>query len=183
MKKKELILGVTASIAAYKAGEIIRDLRSARVSISCVLSRDADKFITPLTLSTLSGNKCVAGMFEVPEEWEAQHVSLADKADLVLIAPATADIIARLAAGLADDILSSTVLATKAPVLIAPAMYQNMYQNPVTQENIARLEKRGFKFIGPVRGKLADGRVGLGHIAEVKDIVAAALASLRGRTK
>jgi len=182
-KQKEIILGITGSIAAYKACEIIREISSRIINVTCVLSKDADKFITPLTLSSLSGNKAYSNMFEVPEEWDPAHTSLAEKANLILIAPATADIIAKLASGIADDLLTCTVLASKAPVLIAPAMHQNMYQAKVTQENIAKLKARGFKFIGPVKGKLSNGQIGLGHIADVKEIVSSALLSLRGRTK
>ena len=171
MSKKEIILGVTASIAAYKACEIIRSLKEEGFEVTVIMTEEAREFITPLTLASLSRNKVYSQMFSDPQDWEIEHISLADKADLILIAPATANIIAKLACGLGDDLLSSCVLAAKAPVLIAPAMNFNMFRHKLTQENIAKLKKIGYKFIGPEKGKLADGRVGIGHLASVEEIV------------
>ena len=169
--KKEIILGVSASIAAYKACEIIRQLKEEGLGVTVIMTAGAQEFITPLTLASLSRNKVYSGMFSDPESWDIEHISLADKADLLLIAPATADIIAKLAAGICDDLLSCTVLASRAPVLIAPAMNCNMYEHKITQENIAQLKKIGYKFVGPQKGKLATGKTGIGHLADVEDIV------------
>ena len=139
-----------------------------------MMSRDAGHFITPLTLQTLSGGKVITGMFELPDKWDIHHTSLAVWADLVLIAPASADMISKLACGLADCIVSAAVLSTRAKVLIAPAMNNNMYDHKAIRENIAKLKKFGYKFVGPKKGHLACGYKGIGHIADVKDIVEAA---------
>jgi phosphopantothenoylcysteine decarboxylase/phosphopantothenate--cysteine ligase len=171
MGKKEIVLGVSASIASYKACDIIRALKGEGYNVTAVMTRDAAQFITPLTLSALSHNKTYNEMFAEPAAWEIEHISLADKADLVLIAPATANIINKIACGLCDDLLSCTVLATEAPVLIAPAMDNNMYKNKITQDNIAKLKKLNFRFVGPETGKLATGKIGIGHLAAVEDIV------------
>ena len=171
MRAKEVILGVTAGIAAYKAAEIIRLLKDSGLKVTVVMTPDAQRFITPLTLAVLSGGQVYSGMFDQPKDWNIEHISLAEAADLILVAPATADSIAKLSAGLCDDLLSCIILASKAPVLIAPAMNDNMYAHPITRENIARLEKIGYKFIGPAKGKLASGKVGLGRLADVEEIV------------
>lgn len=176
---RTVLVGVTGSIAAYKACEIIRLLKKDGLDVRVLLTKEAGAFVTPLTFQTLSQNEVVSDMFELPEEWNPRHTSLADKAGLVLIAPATANIIGKLASGICDDILTCTVFATKAPVLIAPAMHASMYDHPVTQGNIARLKKIGYRFVGPVKGKLACGQEGLGHIADVADIVAEAKRLLR----
>ena len=171
MRAKEVILGVTAGIAAYKAAEIIRLLKDSGFKVAVVMTPDAQRFITPLTLAVLSGNQVYSGMFDQPKDWNIEHISLAEAADLILVAPATADSIAKLSAGLCDDLLSCIILASKAPVLIAPAMNDNMYSHPVTRENIARLKKIGYKFIGPAKGRLASGKVGVGRLADVEEIV------------
>lgn len=171
MDKKEIILGVTASIAAYKACDIIRSLKEEGFEVTAVMTEEAKEFITPLTLASLTRNKVYSRMFSDPEDWEIEHISLADKADLILIAPATANIIAKLACGLGDDLLSSTILASRAPVVIAPAMNFKMFEHRLTQENIAKLKEIGYKFIGPKNGKLADGRIGIGHLADTEEIV------------
>lgn len=164
-------MGVTASIAAYKACDIIRSLKEEGFEVTAVMTEEAKEFITPLTLASLTRNKVYSRMFSDPEDWEIEHISLADKADLILIAPATANIIAKLACGLGDDLLSSTILASRAPVLIAPAMNFKMFEHRLTQENIAKLKEIGYKFIGPKKGKLADGRIGIGHLADTEEIV------------
>lgn len=181
--KVSIILGVTGSIAAYKACEIISSLRKNEIDVDVLLTKEAEKFITPLTLQTLSGNKVVTDMFELPTEWNPVHTSLAQKADLILIAPATANVIGKLACGICDDILTCVVFASKAPVLIAPAMHVNMYKNKIVQANIAKLKTIGYKFIGPVKGHLACGCDDIGHIADVKDIVAEAKRLLVRRSK
>lgn len=165
-----VILGVTGSIAAYKACEIISFLRNDSIEVHAVMTKEAKEFITPLTLQTLSRNKVITDMFELPDGWNPVHTSLADRADLVLIAPATASIIGKLAGGICDDTLSCLVFATRAPVLIAPAMNEKMYAHEIVQGNIAKLKKAGYKFIGPVKGYLACGHVDIGRLAEAKDI-------------
>lgn len=170
MKKRTVVLGVTGSIAAYRACDIISALRKESIDIQVVLTKEAGRFITPLTLQTLSGNKVIADMFELPQEWDPIHTSIADKADLVLIAPATANIIGKLAGGICDDILSCVVFATGAPILIAPAMNEKMYKHRIVQSNIAKLKTLGYKFIGPIKGYLACGHVDIGHIADTSDI-------------
>ncbi|MEA3305607.1 MAG: flavoprotein [Candidatus Omnitrophota bacterium] len=173
MGKKRVLIGVTGSIAAYKSCDIISSLRKSGFETRVVMSRDAGHFITPLTLQTLSCNRVVRDMFALPEKWDVCHTSLAEWANLILIAPASADIISRLACGLADDILGAVVLAGEAKVLIAPAMNEKMYKHKAVRENIAKLKRFGYKFIGPKRGYLACGYEGMGHIADTQDIVKA----------
>lgn len=173
MKKdaKTVILGVTGSIAAYKACELTSLLKREGLNVRVILTREAKEFVTALTLQTLSQNKALTDMFAPPDEWDPVHTSLAEEADLILIAPATANVIAKLAAGICDDLLTCTVFATEAPVLIAPAMNNKMYEHRITQENISKLKKAGYHFIGPIKGRLACGCEGIGHIADLKDII------------
>ena len=171
--KKRILLGVTGSIAAYKSAEIIRRLQDEGCCVVVAMTKEAKEFITPLTFQTLSQNKVYSDMFEQDFVWEIEHISLAGSSDLVLIAPATANIIAKITYGICDDLLSSVVLATRAPILIAPAMDEGMYTNKITQENIKKLKSLGMKFIEPIKGKLASGKIGVGHLAEVEDIVKA----------
>lgn len=175
MKKaaKNVLIGVTASIAAYKSCDIIRSLRKLGCETKVAMSPDAEHFITPLTLQTISCSEVVTDMFKVSEKWDIRHTSLAEWADLILIAPATADMISKLACGLADCALSAVVLASKADVLIAPAMNENMYTHKAVQENIAKLKRYGYKFVAPKRGYLACGYEGVGHIADTGDIIQA----------
>jgi phosphopantothenoylcysteine decarboxylase/phosphopantothenate--cysteine ligase len=171
VKNRNIILGVTASIAIYKACEIVRGLKSKNFSVTVVMTQKAEEFIKPVIFQSLSGNKVYRGLFEEPDVWEIEHVSLAKQADLVLIAPATANIIGKLAAGICDDLLTCVVCATKAPVVICPAMNENMYKNKIVQENIKKLKSLGYKFVGPKPGKLACGDVGIGCLAEVGEII------------
>ena len=173
-KEKTVILGVTGSIAAYKACGIITMLKKDGVDVTALLTKEAGEFITPLTLQTLSGNRVITDMFELPKKRNPIHTSLAEKADLVLIAPASANIIGKLANGICDDILTCVVFATDAPVLIAPAMNEKMYRHTIVQDNIARLKKIGYRFIGPIKGRLACGHEAIGHLAEINDIVSQA---------
>jgi len=168
---KTVIVGVTASIAAYKACEIVNLLRKDSFDVRVIVTKDALEFVTPLTLQTLSGNKVLTDMFEPSDKWNPMHTSLADSASLILIAPATANVIGKLANGICDDLLTCVTYASKAPVLIAPAMNENMYNHKVVMGNMAKLEKIGYSFIGPVKGRLACGHDGKGHIAEASDIV------------
>lgn len=171
MKPKNIILGVTASIAIYKACEIIRQLKKEDFSIAVVMTKEAGEFIKPIVFQSLSGNKVYQGFFDEPQTWEIEHISLAKRADLVLIAPATANIIAKIVSGICDDLLTCLVCATKAPVLICPAMNESMFENKIVQDNIKKLKTLGYKFVGPIKGRLACGRVGMGCLAEVETIV------------
>jgi phosphopantothenoylcysteine decarboxylase/phosphopantothenate--cysteine ligase len=168
---RKVVLGITGSIAAYKACGIVSRLRESGAEVFVVMTKSATHFVTPLTLQTLSGNRVYLNLFDLSEEWKLEHISLAERADLVLIAPATANTIAKLAAGMADDLLTATVLATKAPILIAPAMHETMYKNSFTQANIGKLKEKGFKFIGPGYGMLASGKIGLGRLASNDEIM------------
>lgn len=175
-----VVLGITGSIAAYKAAEIIRTLRALRdpanpdrrISVRVILTASGAQFITPVTLQTLTGNKVYTELFVDADSWDVQHVGLADDADILLIAPASANIIAKLAMGLADDLLSSVALAITAPRFIAPAMNVHMWENAATQANVATLAARGVKFIGPSTGELACGYTGNGRLAPLDEIVA-----------
>ena len=171
MKKKNIVLGVTASIAIYKACDIVRRLQDGGFDVSVVMTEEAAKLINPIVFSSLSGNQVYSGLFDAPQEWEVEHVSLARYADAVLIAPATANIIGKIAGGICDDLLTCIVCATHAPVLIAPAMNEAMFENKVVQENIHKLKKLRYKFIEPRVGRLACGDVGKGCLAEVEAIV------------
>jgi phosphopantothenoylcysteine decarboxylase/phosphopantothenate--cysteine ligase len=170
-KNKQVVLGVTASVAIYKACDIVRRLREKGLGVTVVMTEDAKKFILPHLFEALSGNKAYCAMFEESVEWDIEHVSLAQKADLVLIAPATANCIAKIAAGICDDLLTCVVCATKAPVAICPAMNEQMYLNKITQANINKLEKLGVMFVQPRKGNLACGKAGIGCLAEVETIV------------
>lgn len=170
-KNKNIILGVTASIAVYKACDIIRRLREQGFSVIVVLTGEVEEFIKPVVFQSLSGNKVYRGLFDEPDAWDIEHVSLADKAGLVLIAPATANIIAKIKSGICDDLLTCVVCATKAPVLICPAMNENMYKNRITQDNIKKLKSLGYKFVGPREGRLACGKMGVGCLAEAETII------------
>ncbi len=172
LQNKNIVLGISGGIAAYKACDIVSNLVKKGAHVDCIMTRNAVEFITPLSLQSISQNKVIMDMFEKTANWEIEHISLAKKADLLVIAPATANIIGKLAAGIADDMLSTTVMATKAPVLIAPAMNTNMYNHPIVQANINRLKSLGFRFIPPASGRLACGDVGEGKLAPVETIVA-----------
>ena len=170
--KKNIVLGVTASVAIYKSCSLIRRLRESGWLVHVVMTKEAQELIKPIMLQSLSGNRVYSGgIFDASDTWEIEHVALATKADLILIAPATANIIAKLAAGICDDLLSCTVCASKAKVLIAPAMNENMYQHKITQSNIAKLKACGYKFILPHKGMLACGVVGEGCLAEAAEII------------
>lgn len=170
-KNKQVVLGVTASVAIYKACELVRRLRDKNFSVTVVMTEDAKRFILPQLFEAVSGNKVYSGMFEESVEWDIQHVSLAQKADLVLIAPATANCIAKIAAGICDDLLTCVVCATAAPVAVCPAMNEQMFLNKITQGNIQKLVKLGYHFVQPRKGNLACGKAGIGCLAEVEAIV------------
>jgi len=176
-----VVLGITGSIAAYKAADLVRQLRALRdpadparrVHVRAVLTASGAQFITPVTLQTLTGGPVYQHQFTAPEQWDVEHVGLADDADVLLIAPATANCLAKLAHGLADDLLSSVALACTAPLLIAPAMNVHMWEHPATQQNLATLQARGATVIGPDAGDLACGYQGRGRLSPVEEIVAA----------
>lgn len=170
-KHKEIILGVSASVAIYKACEILRRLKADGFSVTVVMTKEAQELIQPMLFASLSSNRVYSEMFDTPENWEIEHVSLADKAGLILIAPATANVIAKIASGICDDLLTCVVSATKSPVVICPAMNENMYRNKITQENIRKLKTFGYKFVGPKEGRLACNKTGIGCLAEVETIV------------
>jgi len=169
--KKNIVLGITGGIAAYKAAEIASQLTQAGAKVNVIMTGEAIQFISPITFRAVTGRPVVTEMFDLASEFSIEHVSLAQAADIVVIAPATANIIAKLAAGIADDMLCCTVLATRAPVVIAPAMETNMYNNPVTQDNLSKLKARNFVIIGPATGWLASGKQGLGRLADINEIV------------
>ena len=168
-----VVLGVTGSIAAYKACELVRLLVKRGDDVHVVMTEHARAFVTPLTFQTLSRNPVECDLFEDPQDWKPGHVSLAAAADLVVVAPATANILAKMAHGLADDLLSSTLLATKAPVVVAPAMNTGMWENPATQANVAALAARGVRVVQPGTGELACGTAGAGRMAEPSEILSA----------
>jgi len=181
--KKCILLGVTGSIAAYKAADLASRLTRDGHDVFVVMTRHATEFVSPLTFQTLSRHPVTTGIFDEKESWHPGHIALADRADLLLIAPASANALAKLANGLADDALSSLALATRAPLLIAPAMNGKMWDHPATRENVARLKSRGAKFIGPERGLLACGYEGLGRLWDVAEIAAAAAQILQSRPR
>ncbi|MBS3872339.1 MAG: bifunctional phosphopantothenoylcysteine decarboxylase/phosphopantothenate--cysteine ligase CoaBC [Firmicutes bacterium] len=173
MEKKIVVLGITGSIAAYKAADLASRLVKAGYEVDVVMTRAAQEFINPLTLQAITHRPVVTEMFTLHSEMAVEHIALADRAAVLLIAPATANIIAKLAHGFADDMLSCTALATRAPVVIAPAMNNFMYENPVTKENIADLSARGMVFVGPGEGRLACGTTGPGRLTELHEIMEA----------
>jgi phosphopantothenoylcysteine decarboxylase len=174
-----IVLGITASIAAYKAADLASQLRKAECDVHVVMTRGATKFVTPLTLQTLSRNPVTTDIFDEKAGWQPGHIELADRADLLLIAPASADILAKLAHGFADEALTAIALATKAPLLAAPAMNGKMWLHPATQDNVGLLRSRGVEFIGPEEGMLACGYEGIGRLWPVEQIVTKALAMLK----
>jgi phosphopantothenoylcysteine decarboxylase/phosphopantothenate--cysteine ligase len=175
---KTVILGVSGGIAAYKAVELLRLLVKAGASVHVVMTKAATEFVTPLTFQTLSGNPVHTELFNLITEQEIGHISLADRADLCIIAPATANFIGKLANGIADDLLTTTIMATRAPVLLAPAMNVNMYENAIYQENEAKLLRHGYLFAAPVSGYLACGWEGKGKLQEPAVIMEEAAAAL-----
>jgi phosphopantothenoylcysteine decarboxylase len=173
-----IILGVTGSIAAYKAADLASQLTKAGHVVTCVLTKSALEFVTPLTLGTLSKNPVITDLFSEKEGWQPGHIQLADEAELLLIAPATANILACMANGFANDALTAIALATRAPILIAPAMNGKMWQHPATQKNVETLRGYGAQFVGPASGMLACGYEGVGRLAEVEVILQAVAAVL-----
>ncbi|MBE5785990.1 MAG: bifunctional phosphopantothenoylcysteine decarboxylase/phosphopantothenate--cysteine ligase CoaBC [Clostridiales bacterium] len=172
LEGKQIVLGITGGIAAYKACDLCSRLRKAGADVFVIMTKNACEFVAPLTFETLSNHPVVTDTFKRPDTWEVEHVALAKRADLFVIAPATANIMAKMAHGIADDMLSTTVLATRAPILIAPAMNTGMWENIATQENAEILKKRGVCFVGPEGGYLACGDTGAGRMSEPAEIFA-----------
>ncbi len=170
-----ILLGVTGSIAAYKACELTRLFVKAGHTVQVLMTDAATRFVTPLTFRTLSRNPVSTGLFDAPEEWVPGHISLAERADMLVIAPCTANVMAKLAHGLADDILTSTALAARAPLVIAPAMNTGMWNHPATQANMSLLASRGATFVNAATGDLACGTSGKGRMAEPKAVYDAVL--------
>ena len=169
-KDLNVVVGICGGIAAYKACGIVSYLRGEGANVHVVMTENATQFITPLTLETLSQNKVVVDMFERPDHMEVEHISLA-KSDLFLIVPATANIIGKVANGIADDMLSTTIMATRAPVIFAPAMNDGMYTNPIVQDNLRKLREYGYKIIEPSVGKLACGYNAIGKLPKNEEII------------
>ncbi len=180
-EQRHIVLGVTGGIAAYKACELTRLFVKGGYGVHVVMTEHARQFVTPLTFSTLSGNPVASGMFDEGAPETIKHIDLADDADLVVVAPATANIIGKVSAGIADDLLSTVIMATKAPVLFAPSMNVNMYENPITRGNIKRLTELGYHFAEPDSGWLACGWEGKGRLAEPPVIYERAVSLLTGR--
>ena len=171
LKGKTVLLGVTGGIAAYKAAYLTSALVKLHASVEVVMTRNATEFIAPLTFEQLTGNKVMVDTFDRNFVHQVEHIALADRTDLVMIAPATANVCAKLAHGLADDMLTTTVLACTCPKLIAPAMNTHMYENPVTQDNLDILRRYGWEVIAPASGRLACGAVGAGKLPEPQDLL------------
>lgn len=171
VRGKHVVLGVTGGIAVYKSCEIVSRLRKMGVEVHVIMTKNATQFVQPLTFETLSNHPVVTDTFARPETWEVEHIALAQRADVFVIAPATANIMAKMACGIADDMLSTTVLATKAPILLAPAMNTGMWTAAATKQNVETLRQRGVHFVGPDSGFLACGDVGAGRMSEPEAIV------------
>ncbi len=168
---RKIVLGVTGSIAAYKAAELVRLFVKAGDDVHVVMTEGACEFVKPLTFQTLSRNPVLVDQFAPPVSWKPEHISLAEAADLVVVAPATANTIAKMRYGIADNLLTATLLATRAPIVVAPAMNDGMWENPVTRENIAALRGRGIKVVDPDDGELACGKSGKGRMMEPEAII------------
>jgi len=180
-KNNNVLIGICGSIAAYKTCELVRELVLRKINVKCVLTQAAEKFVTPLTLQTLSNNRVYRSMFDEEYTPDPGHLSLADWADIIVVSPATANTIARLAAGLADDLLTSVLLSAVCPVLICPAMNTNMWNNPLTQRNAQTLIKNGYLFLGPEEGDLACRQKGVGRLVSTHKITDKILAILTER--
>lgn len=166
MSSKTVIVCVCGGIAAYKALDIVSRLKKKEFNVHVIMTKAATEFVTPLSFQSLSQNMVICDMFEEPRAFEIQHITIAKKADLMLIVPATANVIGKIANGIADDMLTTTVMATKAPVVFAPAMNTNMYKNPIVQDNIKKLKQYGYNFIEPSNGRLACGDEGVGKLPD-----------------
>lgn len=181
LQGKKIVLGVTGGIAVYKAVDLVSRLRKAGCEVRVVMTEHAQQFVTPLTFKEISGNAVATSMWNANQEFNVEHIALANWADVFLVAPATANILAKMACGIADDLLSTTLLAAQAPIVVCPAMNTGMYQNPATQENIAKLQERGVTVMPPAVGHLACGTSGPGRLPEPQQIVEFMRAFFAGR--
>ena len=179
---QRIVLGVTGSIACYKAVDLASKLTQAGAVVDVIMTRSAQEFVRPIAFRSVTHQPVVTDLFDPESELAVEHVALAERADVVIVAPATANVIAKMANGLADDALTCTLLATRAPVVVAPAMDAHMYDNPATQENLKRLRERGVTIVGPAHGHLASGLTGMGRMAPVEEIMAVA-SMVQGRAK
>lgn len=171
LKGKHVVIGVTGGIAVYKVVDVVSRLKKLQAEITVIMTKSAAEFVTPLTFRSLSLNYVVVDMFEEPKTWNVEHISIAQRADLFLMAPATANVLGKMVSGIADDMVTTVVMATKAPVMIAPAMNTGMYTNPIVQRNIQSLKDLGYHFIEPDSGRLACGDIGVGKLASPERIV------------
>lgn len=171
LSRKNIVMGVSGGIAVYKAVDVVSRLKKLNANIDIIMTKSATEFVTPLTFQSISQNPVTVDIFNEPKQWEIEHISLAKKADIFLVAPATANIIGKVANGIADDMLSTTIMATRAKVIFAPAMNTNMYNNVIFRDNMNKLKNYGYEFIKPGSGRLACGDIGEGKMAEPSDIV------------
>lgn len=171
LKDKNIVIGITGGIACYKVCEVISYFVREGANVDVIMTKNATEFITPLTIETLSKNKVVIDMFEKKKHIEVEHISLAKKADLILVIPATANVIGKVANGIADDMLSTTIMATTSKVVFAPGMNNGMYNNKIVQDNIKKLKEYGYEFIDPIEGNLACGYKAIGKLAKKETII------------
>ncbi|OPZ92644.1 MAG: Coenzyme A biosynthesis bifunctional protein CoaBC [Firmicutes bacterium ADurb.Bin419] len=171
LEGKNVVVGVCGGIAAYKVVEVVSRLKKLHADVNVIMTENATRFVTPLTFRSIAHNPVVTDMFDEPKAWDIQHISLATKADIIVVAPATANIIGKVANGIADDMLSTTIMASKAPVVFVPAMNTNMYENPIVQDNIKKLSERGYIFLEAETGLMACGTTGKGRLPEPSVIV------------
>ncbi len=183
MNNKKVLLGVSGGIAVYKALDVISRLKKKGIEVKVIMTKSATEFVTPLSFQSLSENPVVIDMFDEPKAWEIQHISLAKWADLVVVVPATANIIGKVANGIADDILSTTIMATKAEVIFCPAMNTNMYENKIVQKNMATLKDLGYGFINPASGRLACGDIGRGKLENTEIIAEKIIKKLSSKSR
>jgi len=183
LKDREVLVGVTGGIAAYKAAALVSRLVQAGAATNVVMTEHATRFVGPLTFQTLTGRPVHTDQFAAPETYHADHIALADRAEIVVVAPATANCLGKLAHGIADDLLSTVLLAVECPVLLAPAMNVRMWDHPAVQANVKLLESRGVHFVGPEEGRLACGVTGPGRMAEPETILAAIIEILQSQGK
>ena len=183
LKGREILVGVTGGIAAYKTAALVSHLVQAGAAVSVVMTEHATRFVGPLTFQTLTGRPVHTDLFASPEVYRAQHIALAERAELAAVAPATANCLAKLAHGLADDLLSTVLLAVTAPLVMAPAMNDRMWDHPAVRANVETLRARGVRFVGPAEGRLACGATGRGRMAEPEEILRVILEIMGGRAK
>ena len=172
-RDKTVVVAVTGGIAAFKSAMLVRELRARGACTFVIMTSNATEFMTPLTLETLSGNPVAIDMFDPKNKWDMEHIALADQADLLIVAPATGNMIGKAANGIADCLVSTTIMTVMSniPILMAPAMNTRMWENPIVQRNVAVLREAGVVFAGPVEGKLAEDRVGMGRLADIEYIL------------